>query len=407
MGSIPIGHPNKIMNNFARPSLIILIIVLFSSLTFIGYRWYEDFVTSKSIPSSEIDIYTQVIPEEKVCLNEEVINFAFYDDKPVNFPVNNKYGLYIYAERQDFFEMASEMINSNGGAWGYVLIPYNVKDRDEKRWKRVFSDLNRLKLIPVIQLWDVDLDKYETQTKEAARFLNKFDWPIKYLYISAYNEMNDRKFWYGKIDPKGYARILNFTIQEFKNVNPNFLIMNGAFNITAPTDRNHMDAFLYMYYMNEEVPGIFNKLDAWASHSYPQPNFSGNPLTIGRWGIRAYDEELKFLKQNLGVVKDLPVFITETGWAHAEGESYDKKFLPEDITTQYIVFAFQNIWLQDNRVRAVMPFTIRYEAPFDHFSWIKKDKSPYKQFLAIKSLPKVKGEPPVLIKGSYRLEKCD
>jgi len=394
------------MNKYAQISIYILSVILIFSFSFIIYRWYQAYSTSKNIPSSVIDTFTDLTEQEPVCLDEEVVNFAFYDDKPANFPINNKYGLYIYAERQDFFEIAAEMVNSNGGAWGYVLIPYNVKDRDEKRWKRVFNDLNRLQLIPVIQLWDVDLDNYEEQTKEAAKFLNKFDWPVKYLYISAYNEMNDKKFWYGKIDPKGYARILDFTIKEFKKVNPNYLIMNGAFNITAPTDRNHLDAFVYMTYMDQEVPGIFSKLDAWASHSYPQPNFSGNPLTIGRWGIRAYNEELKFLKDKLGVSKDLPVFITETGWAHAEGENYDSRFLPENITAKYFEFAFTNIWLPDPRVRAVMPFTIRYDAPFDHFSWIKNDKSPYQQYLAVKSLPKVKGEPPILIKGSYRIEKC-
>jgi hypothetical protein len=392
---------------FNKTFTYILLILFFVPITYMSYNWYQSRVTYKEIPSNVIDTLTNLQVSEPVCLEEEVVNFAFYDDKPVNFSKNNKYGLYIYAERQDFFEIASELVNSNGGAWGYVLIPYNVKDRDYSKWKRVFADLNRLKLIPVIQLWDVDLDKYEKQTKDAAKFLNKFDWPVKYLYISAYNEVNDQKFWYGKVDPQKYARVLDFTIKEFKKVNPNFLIMNGAFNITAPTDKNHMDAFLYMSYMNKEVPGIFNKLDAWASHSYPQPNFSGNPLTIGRWGIRAYDEELKFLKNGLGVTKELPVFITETGWAHAEGQDYNSRFLPEEIVSKYFEFAFTNIWLPDDRVRAVMPFTIWYEPPFDHFSWIREDKTKYQQFEVIKNLSKVKGEPPFLIKGSYRLEKCE
>jgi hypothetical protein len=394
------------MLKIAHLTYFLLILLLISLFGFISYRWYQAYSTTKNIPSEKIDVFTEIKSEEPTCLEEEVVDFAFYENKPQNFKENNKFGLYIYAERQDFFEIASNLVNSNGGEWGYVLIPYNVKDRDSKRWKRVFSDLNRLKLIPVIQLWDVDLNDYKSQTKEAAKFLNKFDWPIKYLYISAYNEMNDKKFWYGKIDPKEYARILDFTIQEFKNVNPNFLIMNGAFNITAPTDRNHLDAFVYMQYMNDEVPGIFNKLDAWASHSYPQPNFSGNPLTLGRWGIRAYDEELKFLKFKFGVSKDLPVFITETGWAHAEGETYNARYLTEEVTAKYFEFAFLNIWLPDSRVRAVMPFTIRYDAPHDHFSWIKKDETPYLQYLTIKNLTKIKGEPPILIKGSYRLEKC-
>ena len=367
------------MIKYSQISIIISILILVSSFSFIGYRAYQAYVTTKNIPDFVIDKYTKINEKaEPVCLDEKIVNYAFYDDKPINFKQNNKYGLYIYAENQNFFKVASDLVNSNGGSWGYVLIPFNVKDRDEARWRRVFSDLHELKLIPVIQLWDVDLDDYKKQTKEAAEFLNKFDWPIKYLYISAYNEMNDKRFWYGKIDPKGYAQILDFTIETFKKVNPNFLMMNGAFNVSAPTNRDYMDSFTYMLLMEQSVPGIFEKLDAWASHSYPQPNFSGNPLTIGRWGIRAYDEELKYLKNNLGVRKELPVFITETGWAHSEGEETNGTYLSENTIADYFKFAYENIWNPDERVRAVIPFTIKYDAPFDHFSFIKKDKSPYK-----------------------------
>jgi len=214
------------MIKYSQISIIISILILVSSFSFIGYRAYQAYVTTKNIPDFVIDKYTKINEKaEPVCLDEKIVNYAFYDDKPINFKQNNKYGLYIYAENQNFFKVASDLVNSNGGSWGYVLIPFNVKDRDEARWRRVFSDLHELKLIPVIQLWDVDLDDYKKQTKEAAEFLNKFDWPIKYLYISAYNEMNDKRFWYGKIDPKGYAQILDFTIETFKKVNPNFLMM--------------------------------------------------------------------------------------------------------------------------------------------------------------------------------------
>jgi len=363
------------------------------------------FVQNKYDPVKTIATPTELT--EEVCTDFKTIEFAFYYESNVDFEKNNKYGLYIYAERQDFFEMAAELVNSNGGEWGYVLIPYNVKDRDRAKWGRVFSDLARLKLIPVIQLWDVDLDNYESQTKKAARFLNSFDWPVKYLYISVYNEPNDRRFWYDRVDPSGYARILDFTIKTFKEENPNFLMMNGAFNVSASSNKVSMDAFQYMTLMNKEIPGIFNKLDAWASHSYPQPNFSGNPYSTGRWSIRAYEEELKFLK-NLGIKKELPVFITETGWQHAEGKDYDRSFLGQNKVAEYYKIAFTEIWNKDSRVRGVMPFTIKYNPPFDHFSWIKENyKDKYPQFNTIKSLPKVKGNPPFLIKGSYRQPSCE
>ena len=69
---------------------------------------------------------------------------------------------------------------------------------------------------------NVDLKKYKEQTKDAAEFLNQFVWPIRYRYISAYNEMNDSKFWYGKIDPEGYAELLDYTISTFKKENNDF-----------------------------------------------------------------------------------------------------------------------------------------------------------------------------------------
>lgn len=346
--------------------------------------------------------------EEEICENYKTIDFAFYDNKPELFEPNNKFGLYIYAERQDFFEIASKIVNSSGGEWGYVLIPYNVKDRDFKRWSRVFDDLTRLKLIPVIQLWDVTLDKYKSETIGSAKFLDRFDWPTKYRYISVYNEPNDKNFWYGKVDPEGYAEILDFTIDTFRKQNKDFRIMNGAFNVSASTNSVSLDSFEYKKRMNKKVPGIFNKLDAWASHSYPQPNFSGDPLDTGRWSIRAYEKELEFLRQELGVTKELPVFITETGWAHMEGVNDDLSFLPADKVAENFKIAFEKVWLLDKRVRAVMPFTIKYNPPFDHFSWIKEDyKTFYPQAETIKNMPKIKGEAPMLIKGSYKVLDCE
>jgi len=348
---------------------------------------------------------TPIIQPMTTCPVSE-IEVKFYEDKETLFEKNNKYGLYIYAEREDYFDIASELINSNGGEWGYVLIPFNVKDNDESKWKRVFKTLNEKKMIPIIQLWDIDTDKFEEQTLKSAEFLNKFDWPIRERYISAYNEMNDSRFWYGRVDPEEYAVILNNTIDTYKNVNPNFFIMNGAFNTSAPTDRSHLDAFEYKVRMNKKVPGIFEKLDGWASHPYPQPNFTASPFKKGRWGISAYEEELKFLKDTFGLKKELPVFITETGWARAEGENYNSSYLNQEKVAEYYQIAYEQVWLKDSRVRAVTPFTIRYKAPHDHFSWIDKNEKPYPQYNLIKSLPKVAGEPPKLKIEKIKTNRC-
>jgi hypothetical protein len=382
-----------------------LLITLALSLVSAGYYRFSNFRVSTSSVSETVEgIGTSV--ELATCTPETSrIDYYYYQYAEPLWEPNNKFGLYVYAEKSEFFKRADELINSNGGDWGYVLIPYNVKDRDESKWEKVFDQLREKHLIPVIQLHDVDVKNYKSQTKDAAEFLNSFVWPIRYKYVSVYNEPNDAKFWYGRIDPSEYARILDYTVETFKRENSDFFMMNGAFNVSAASNGTEMDAFQYMKLMDKEVDGIFNKLDGWASHSYPQPNFSGNPNTQGRMGIRAYDAELSFLKSELGLDKELPVFITETGWAHAEGEIHNTSYLPVSKIADYFKQAYY-IWLKDPRVRAVMPFTVWYEPPFDHFSWLNRDGVPYEHFIAIKELKKAKGAPPKLESASVQVNNC-
>ncbi|OGC60677.1 hypothetical protein A3K34_02595 [candidate division WWE3 bacterium RIFOXYC1_FULL_40_10] len=353
------------------------------------------------------DIDNSTVEEKIECLQADSIDFIYYEAIPANWGANNKVGLYIYAENKQFFEKADELVNSNGGDWGYVLLPYNVKDYDQSKWQAVFERLNDRHLIPVVQLWGLDKESYPQDTREAARFLNSFAWPIRYKYISVYNEPNSADFWFAPPDPAEYARVLDFTIRTFKEENPDFFVMNGAFNVSAPTNSSYIDSFVFMRRMNQEIGGIFEKLDGWASHPYPQPNFAGSPDAKGRWSIRAYEAELEYLKNTIGVTKTLPVFITETGWAHAEGTNYNSTYLPVDTVSDYFVRAFNEVWLKDDRVRAVMPFTVRYGAPHDHFSWLNDDYVPYKHFDAVKQIKKVKGEPPILKSSRINVGGCE
>ena len=344
--------------------------------------------------------------DSEPCTVVQNIQYVYYTGSDPLWKENNKFGLYIYAEDKDFFEIAQNLVNSNGGEWGYVLIPYNVKDYDEGKWGRVFDQLIEKKMIPIIQLWNVDIANYQEQTRKAAEFLNTFIWPIKYRYISVYNEPNDDEFWNGKADPHEYAEVLDYTIRVFKEVNPDFYMLNGALNVSASTNGNSFDSFEFMRKMNERVPGIFDKLDGWASHPYPQPNFSGSPRDKGRWSIRAYEDELNFLEKEIKINKELPVFITETGWAHAEGENYNSSYPPVEKVAEYFKIAFEEVWLKDDRVRAVIPFTIRYDPPYDHFSWINKDKVPYLHYETVKKIKKIKGKPPALSLGDVDIYNC-
>ncbi len=386
----------------------ILPLILLISTVFVGgiYLFYEglrvEYPRSESLP--------RPLPPSRdfdFCKDGGRLEYFTYDTvDPEDFQ-NNKFGLYIYAEVSAFMDLAEELVNSNGGEWGYVLIPYNVKDYDRGKWGRVFRDLRNKNLIPIIQLYDLDVSDYEKQTRRAASFLDSFVWPIRQRYISVYNEPNDSRFWKGYTDPVEYAEILDFTIDTFKDTSPHFFMLNGALNVSATSGFGYIDAFDFMIQMDEAVPGIFDKLDGWASHSYPQPNFSGSPHSTGRNSIRAYEAELEFLSTRLNVSKDLPVFITETGWAHAEGKNYNRSFPTAEKVSEYMVIAYEQYWLPDDRVLAVTPFTIWYEPPYDHFSWIDSEGKPYPHFEAVREMEKTAGTPDELILREIQIGDCE
>lgn len=370
-------------------------------------------VTPLQNPDAQIENNMQTVCEYVDAIHEEI-----YVPDPKNDKIqknigyqNNKVGIYIYAEVKEYLNLADEMVNSNGGEWGYVLIPFNVKDDNEERWGSLFDRLKEKKLIPIIQLWDLDLevDKVDKQIQKSAEFLNALKWPIKQRYVSVYNEPNDDKFWKGKANPEEYATVLEKTINTLKNLDEDFFVMNGAFNTSARNGKGYIDTRDFMKRMNNQSPGIFKKLDGWASHPYPQPNFSGSPRGTGRDSIRAYEWELNILKTEYGV-KEIPVFITETGWAHIESDGEDKnsngyKFNKYQVADN-IKYAFEKVWLPDPRVVAITPFTIRYEYPFDHFSWITEDGNPYPQFDAVKNIEKTKGKPPVVSYAPTKILEC-
>jgi hypothetical protein len=372
-----------------------------------GLYYYKQFSSQIYIDPLEYSQFNKRVPISPDNCNQEAEIGYYHYEKERGEVANNKFGLYIYPDNEKFIDLADKLVNSNEGDWGYVLVPYNLQDKDAEKWRRVFFLLNKKHLIPVVQLWNINPEKYESQTDEAVEFLNQFIWPIKTRYISVYNEPNAADFWYGYIDPKEYAQILDYTIDTFKDSNSNYFVMNGAMNVSATQGYGYMDAFNFLTEMNIEVPGIFSKLDGWASHSYPQPNFSGRPTDTGRNSIRAYETELSYLRNNLGVSKDLPVFITETGWAHDAGKTWDSSYLPLETISNYFEQAYKDVWLPDDKVVAVMPFTIWYAPPADHFAWVDSRWVPYEHFQKVKSLKKVAGNPEKLTVATTNSVGCD
>ena len=322
-------------------------------------------------------------------------SYAIVD--PLSVP-NNKFGIHIIQATPDESSPAASLVNANGD-WGYITVLIEGKDKDQGKWQEFFNDLRRRHLIPIVRLATQPVGNIwkKPDIGEAqvwADFLDTLVWPIKNRYVVVYNEPNQGTEWGGTVDAKNYAEVLDQTIIALKSKNRDFFVLNAGFDASAPSQLpQYEDQAIFMGQMEEEVPGIFNKLDGWVSHSYPNPNFVGSPSALGRGTVRTWLWELQLLRQ-FGVTKNLPVFITETGWQHAEGISYDYSLPTSDVLSKYFEHAFNGAW-NSSRIVAVTPFLLSYQDTlFDHFSFKKYQSNDfYPHFQTVKELPKVSGKP--------------
>ncbi|MFH1840667.1 MAG: hypothetical protein ABH807_00710 [Candidatus Shapirobacteria bacterium] len=284
---------------------------------------------------------------------------------------NNKFGIHLAVPNKDDLIAAAKLVNSNGGDWGYVTLVIQDNDLDQNKWQGIFDHLRELHVIPLIRLathpenegWarpTVD------QAEKWAIFLDSLNWVVKNRYVILFNEPNHATEWGGEVDPANYQAVAQAFITALKNKNPDFFVMLAAFDAAAPHQPPRYESEAVFL---RAIRDLFPLIDGWASHSYQGEEYLKSP-------------------------PNLPVFITETGFRHAEGIGYDRK-LPTAAKTATLTVNLLQKLIRDPHVTAVTPFLLNYQAePFDHFSWQKFNSSEfYPQYGAIQDLAKVAGEP--------------
>jgi len=313
---------------------------------------------------------------------------AFAADDPRSVP-NNKFGVHILfpAELED----AAKIVNSNGGDWGYVTIPIQAGDKDLRKWQAFMDNARRLHIIPILRL-ATEGDYFVTGTwrkpnyddiLDFANFLNSLTWPTKNKYIIVFNEVNRGDEWAGQANPAEYADLLSYAVTIFKSTSQDFFIISAGLDNAAATTDSSMDEYRFLSLMNQEIPGIFNQIDGLGSHSYPNPAFSQPPSVLNGESIYSYAYENRLAKRLSG--KDLPVFITETGWSKGE--------VSENLIANYYHTAFTSIW-NDPSVVAVTPFLLEAgTGPFLNFSLLTPSSTDTPISTELKSEPKIHGQP--------------
>ncbi|MBI4974091.1 hypothetical protein HZC27_05795 [Candidatus Roizmanbacteria bacterium] len=308
---------------------------------------------------------------------------------------NNKFGISLLQPTNLDIKNAAEMINSQGGDYGYATLVIQENDRDIKKWQGIFDELRKNHLIPIIRLATQPEGENWRRPEEKdadtwVAFLDSLNWVIKKRYIVLFNEPNHATEWGGEVDPESYGKVASVFAQKLKEKNNDYFVMLAGLDASAPHyPTTYEDEELFIGQISNFKFLISNYVDGWVSHSYPNPGFSGSPWDTGRKSIRGYEWELSLLK-NLGISKELPVFITETGWKNNR------------YTADNFQIALENVWGPDNRVVAVTPFVFNYQSePFLGFSWkYPGEESFYPQYDRVKEIIKQKGEPQIIEKGA-------
>src|SRR3989338_6521100 len=277
---------------------------------------------------------------------------------PLSLP-NNKFGVHILFPSE--INDAASLINSNGGDFGYVTIPIQAGDRDLDKWQKFMDDAKTLHVIPIMRLAtenyyfnnNVWRKPEPSDILDFANFLDSLKWPTANRYIIVFNETNRADEWGGET--------------------------NAAEN-NGTTSRNQ---FTFMQEMYNAFPDVFTKIDGISSHSYPNPGFRQPVNVLSRRSIASFRYEKQLA--DLLADKDLPVFITETGWSKEEVDQY--------IIASYYKTAFNSVW-SDKSIVAVTPFLLSgTRAGFRQFSLTKENGEHHEDYKVLKEIEKVKGEP--------------
>lgn len=311
-------------------------------------------------------------------------------EDPLDKP-NNSAGIHILFPSE--LTEAASLVNSSGGEWGYVVIPIQSGDRDLVKWQAFMDECKEKKLIPLVRL-ATEGDYFNTavwrkpreeDVLDFANFLHSLEWPVKNRYIIVFNEVNRDDEWGGFANPEEYAQLLSYASTVFKSQSDDYFIISSGMDNASINGNGAINQFDYFRRMNQAVPGVFNHIDGLSSHAYPNPGFSSPPTATHQLSIASFRYERDLIESMSN--KELPVFITETGWS--------SDTITDDVRAAYYDIAFTTVW-NDPGIVTVAPFILHAGGgPFEQFSFIHTDGSRTKQYERFLNRKKIKGKPTV------------
>ncbi|MCB9583327.1 MAG: hypothetical protein H6717_40210 [Polyangiaceae bacterium] len=322
-------------------------------------------------------------------------------------PPVNRYGMgYVSEGNAADHDLTAKLV----GPGGYVTVIFaDIKpgrSNAEASWKQSIAEAYARDLIPVIRMappWGDRnvraMGESPTSYKGLAQVyknviadLPKRDqWP---MYVEVHNEANLCYEWActggslsDKTMAKEYASLLRDAADALHSLGDSRIkVLNGAL---APGGVTSCDcatqngapgtlAATFLGYMNDGVPGVFDKIDAFASHSYPAKGEGWGffaPYAESGPGLTYFEKELAAIGK-----PSMKVLITETGWT-IQHESYSWS---RDQVADFTVDALKNVWLTHPNILGITPFILR-DSAWDKFAWTQLNGTPYPVYTKVRA----------------------
>ncbi len=265
----------------------------------------------------------------------------------------------------------------------YITVPFALDDVSRlSEWQKAFSYAREQNIVPIVRLvtrFDSEKQAWAIPTQHDivvfARAFDELEWPQDERHIILFNEPNHAPEWGGTLDPHSFAYMTVFAADWFNTESAPYVVLPAALDLAASDTKSTKEAFAYWREALGAKPEILEKIDAWNSHSYPNPAFSSPATARGKNRLDGFKHELAFLEQYTD--RQLPVFITETGWVRSPATAKN--------LTQYYRTAISQVW-SDERIVAVTPFLFAGSpGPFAGFSFMDENGKPTGQWQAFSS----------------------
>lgn len=326
-------------------------------------------------------------------------------------PPANRYGIGLVSQGDATdVDLAAKL--AGPGGWFLVIFADVTPSRTsaDPSWKASVQAAYAKDLIPVIRMAPPWGDRRVRNMGESPTAYQKLaqaykaviqdlpkraDWP---LYVEVHNEPNLCDEWQcdasaGTLTDKTmaseYAHLLRDVADALHSIgDPRIKVANGALAPGgAATCQCGGSGFTagtlsttFLGYMNQAVPGVFDKIDVFATHSYPAKGEG--------WGFFvSYSEAmtgLKYFEKELAAIgkPSLKVVITETGWpTNGDGQTWSR-----DQVGDFTVQAAQNFWNTHPNIAGVTPFILRDAGTWDKFAWTQPSGAPYPVYTKVRAL---------------------